>query len=157
MPESGDPIYDYLIGVQLLNSGQTGEAKVSLEKAFEKNRNSPEVALGLAQAYATLAEYNKVPPVLEAFLGQTQSSKYEIYVLAGQAHQKLGQFARAIEIYDQAVSHFGVNINLLNAIGECHLGLGKSKEALAVFEKSLEISPNQPEIRKKVQALREKK
>jgi GWxTD domain-containing protein len=157
MPESGDPVYDYLVGIQLLNSGRAEEAKTSLEKAFEKSGNSPEIALGLAQAYSGLAEYAKIPAVLEPFLAQTQSPKYEIYVLAGQAHQKLREFAKAVEIFDQAVSHFGINVNLLNAIGECYLELGKTKEALAAWEKSLEISPNQPQIRKNVQALREKK
>ena len=157
MPESGDPVYDYLVGIQLLNSGRAEEAKAPLEKAFQKSGNSPDIALGLAQAYSVLAEYAKVPPVLQPFLTQTQSPKYEIYVLAGQTHQKLHEFAKAIEIFDQAVSHFGVNVNLLNAIGECYLELGKTKEALAVWEKSLEISPNQPQIRKNVQTLREKK
>ena len=157
MPESGDSIYDYLVGIQLLNSGRAEEAKASLEKAFQKSGSSPEIALGLAQAYTALAEYAKIPAVLEPFLAQTQSPKYEIYVLAGQAHQKLREFAKAVGIFDQAVSHFGVNVNLLNAIGECYLELGKTKEALAAWEKSLEISPNQPQIRKNVQALREKK
>lgn len=157
MPESGDSIYDYLVGIQLLNSSRAEEAKASLEKAFQKSGNSPDIALGLAQAYSALAEYPKIPPVLQSFLTQTQSPKYEIYVLAGQAHQKLREFAKAIEIFDQTVSHFGLNVNLLNSIGECNLELGKTKEALAAWEKSLEISPNQPQIRKNVQALREKK
>jgi GWxTD domain-containing protein len=157
MPESGDPVYDYLVGIQLLNSGRAEEAKTSLEKAFQKSGNSPDIALGLAQAYSVLDEYAKIPPLLQPFLIQTQSPKYEIYVLAGQAYQKLGEFAKAIEIFDQAVSHFGVNVNLLNAIGECYLKLGKTKEALAVWQKSLEISPDQPQIRKNVEALREKK
>jgi GWxTD domain-containing protein len=157
MPESGDPVYDYLVGIQLLNSGRAEEAKTSLEKAFQKSGNSPDIALGLAQAYSVLDEYAKIPPLLQPFLIQTQSPKYEIYVLAGQAYQKLGEFAKAIEIFDQTISHFGVNVNLLNAIGECYLKLGKTKEALAVWQKSLEISPDQPQIRKKVEALREKK
>jgi predicted negative regulator of RcsB-dependent stress response len=157
MPESGDSIYDYLVGIQLLNSGRAEEAKASLEKAFQKSGSSPEIALGLAQAYTALAEYAKIQAVLEPFLAQTQSPKYEIYVLAGQAYQKLREFAKAVEIFDQAVSHFGVNVNLLNSIGECYLELGKAKEALAAWDKSLEISPNQPQIRKNVQALREKK
>ena len=115
------------------------------------------MALGLAQAYLALAEYSKIPPVLEPFLRQTPSPKYEIFFLAGQAHQKLGEFARAVEVFDQAISHFGINVNLLNAVGECYFELGKTKEALAAWEKSLEISPDQPQIRKNVQALREKK
>jgi GWxTD domain-containing protein len=157
MPEPGDPIYDHLIGTQLLNSGRAQEAKAYLEKAFQRRSDSPDIALSLAQAHMALAEYAKVEPVLVSFLKQTKSPKYEIFFLAGQAHQKLNEFAKAVEIYDQTVTHFGINANLLNAIGECYLGLGRTKEALAAWEKSLVISPDQPQIRKNVQALREKK
>ena len=157
MPEPGDPVYDHLIGTQLLNSGRAQEAKAYLEKAFQRRSDSPEIALSLAQAHMALAEYAKVEPVLVSFLKQTKSPKYEIFSLAGQAHQKLNEFAKAVEIYDQAVNHFGINANLLNAIGECYLGLGRTKEALAAWEKSLEISPDQPQIRKSVQSLKEKK
>jgi hypothetical protein len=41
-----------------------------------------------------------------------------------------------------AVSHYGVNASVLNAIGESDLGLGKLAEALAAFEKSLQLSPD---------------
>jgi hypothetical protein len=34
--------------------------------------------------------------------------------------------------------------------------LGKTKEALAAFEKSLALSPDQPDVRKKVETLRKK-
>ena len=56
-----------------------------------------------------------------------------------------------------AVSHYGVNASVLNAIGESYLGLGKLAEALAAFEKSLQLSPDQPEIQKKVEGLKTKK
>jgi cytochrome c-type biogenesis protein CcmH/NrfG len=35
--------------------------------------------------------------------------------------------------------------------------LGKIKEALAAFERSLELSPNQPEVKKRVDELRQRK
>jgi Flp pilus assembly protein TadD len=68
----------------------------------------------------------------------------------------MGEFGRAIELLDKAVAHYGVNAVLLNSTGECYAGLGKNKEALMAFEKSLELSPDQPDVRKKVETLRKK-
>jgi predicted negative regulator of RcsB-dependent stress response len=48
-------------------------------------------------------------------------------------------------------------VNILNIIGECYFQLGNTSAALTVWEKSLEINPDQPEIRKNVGALKEKK
>ncbi|TET70087.1 MAG: tetratricopeptide repeat protein [Candidatus Aminicenantes bacterium] len=45
-------------------------------------------------------------------------------------------------------------IYLLNSLGECYYRLGSEDEALAAWEKSLEINPNQPEIKKKIKAIK---
>jgi Flp pilus assembly protein TadD len=68
-----------------------------------------------------------------------------------------GDFAGAVTILDQAVSHYGVNAALLNALGTSYLGLGKTAEALAAYEKSLQISPDQPQVRAKVEELKKRK
>jgi tetratricopeptide (TPR) repeat protein len=75
----------------------------------------------------------------------------------GQAYQKLGKLDRAIDVFNRAVDGYGSNIYLLNYIGECYFQLGKPKEALVVWTKSLEINPNQPQVKKNVDALKEKK
>ena len=157
MPEPGDPLYDQIIGNQLFNSGRIEEAKERLEKAYRQNPGSPDAAYGLAQVDMALGKYADVSPILSFFLGPPQPPKYEIYFLAGQAYQKLGDYAKAVDILDKAVSHFGINAQLLNAIGDCYAQLGKTKDALAAWEKSLQLSPDQPEIKKKVEALKEKK
>jgi len=46
---------------------------------------------------------------------------------------------------------------VLNAIGESYLGMGRPAEALAAFEKSLQLSPDQPEVRNKVEELKKNK
>jgi len=66
--------------------------------------------------------------------------------MAGRAARESGQFARAIEIYDIAVAHYGANTTLLNFVGDSYFGLGRLEEARAVWERSLTADPNQPEI-----------
>ena len=77
--------------------------------------------------------------------------------MIGKAYQNLGELSKAIEVLDKAITHYGININLLNTIGECYFQLGVPDEALAAWQKSLEINQNQPQIKKSVEALKEKK
>jgi len=103
-----------------------------------------------------LAEYKKIESGLLPFLSQSQPPKYEMFYLMGIAYQNMGELKKAVDVFDRAISHYGLNINLLNALGECYFKLGNVKEALEVWEKSLEINPDQPQIKKKVEALKEK-
>jgi GWxTD domain-containing protein len=157
MPEIADPVFDQIVGTQLLNSGQVQDARSYLEKAYERKPDSEDAALSLSQAYLALGETARIPLILTPFLAATKAPKYEIFVLAGQAYGKLGEYAKAVSVLDQAVLRFGVNTALLNEIGENHIRLGQTKEALAALEKSLELNSQQPEIRAKVSALKEKK
>jgi len=152
-----DPVYAYLIGTQLFNSGKITEARSLLEKAFHKKPNSIDFALNLAKAYMVLAEYKKIESVLLPFLSQPQSPVYEVFFIIGKAYQNMGELDKAVDVFDKALSHYGLNINLLNVLGECYFQLGDAEGALAAWEKSLEISPNQPQVVKVVKTIREKK
>ncbi|MCK4264497.1 MAG: tetratricopeptide repeat protein, partial [Candidatus Aminicenantes bacterium] len=103
------------------------------------------------------AEYKKIEPILFPFLNQAQPPAYEVFFIMGKVYQNLGELNKAIEVFDKAISHYGLNINLLNSIGECYFQLGNLEEALAAWEKSLEVNPNQPQIKKNIEALKEKK
>ena len=157
LPEPGDPTYDRIVGVQFFNLGRYKEARVLQERAYIANSDSAETIYRLAQVYQALAEYPKAVQILTPFLSRTQKISYEMYVLASEVFFKSGDFAQAIEVLDRAVSHYGINTTVLNAIGESFFGLGKSAEALAAFEKSLQLSPDQPTIRKRVEELKKKK
>jgi len=105
----------------------------------------------------SLAEYKKIESVLLPFLNRPQPLAYEVFFIMGKASQNMGKLNRAIEVFDRAISHYGLSIPLLNALGECYFQLGNKEEALAAWEKSLEINPKQPQIKKNVEALKEKK
>ena len=157
LPSIDDPIYSYKIGIQLFNIGKIKEAQINLEKAYYAKPNSVGFASSLAHIYMILKEYNKVESILLPFLKQPQPSDYQIYLTAGKAYQNLGELSKAIDVFDKAISHYGLNINILNAIGECYFQLGETDRALAAWEKSIEINPEQPQIKKKIEAIKEKK
>ena len=156
LPDTEDPIYSYLIGTQLLNSEKINEARDYLEKAFQRKPDSIDFALNLAKAYYILAEYKKIGSILIPFLSQPQPPKYEVFFIMGKTYQNMGELNKAIDVFDKAVSHYGLNINLLNVLGECYFQLGNVEEALGAWEKSLELNPDQPQIKKHVKALKEK-
>lgn len=157
LPNPDDPIYDYLVGSQFFNGGKMEEAQQNLEKAYQKKPDSMEIALSLAQVDMARAENAKVEALLLPFFSQAQPPKYELFIALGKAYQSLGQLSKAVDVYDKAISHYGINLNLLNNLGECYFRLGNAKEALRAWEKSLEINPNQPQVKKYVEALKEKK
>jgi GWxTD domain-containing protein len=154
LPAPGDPVYSQIIGAQLFNLGRPSEARGYLESAYERQPDSAEAARNLAQVYVALGDDRKAIGVLEPFLSQAQAAPYEIFVLAGEAYRKSGAFAKAVEVLDKAVSRYGLNASLLNAIGESYLGLEKLPEARAAFERSLQLLPDQPEIRKKIENIK---
>ncbi len=157
LAEVDDPVYSFIIGTQLYNSGKIAEARDRLEKAFQKNPNSIDFALNLARVYLALADYKRIEPILLPFLNQSEPPRYESFFIMGKAYQALGEFDKSIDIFNKAISHYGLNINLLNSIGECYFQVGNTEEALAAWEKSLEINPEQPEIQRNVKLLKEKK
>jgi GWxTD domain-containing protein len=157
LPPAGDPGYVEIVGAQLFNLGRFDEARVFLERAFQRKPESEDTAIGLAKVNLALGDATTAASTLAPFLGRPQAAKYETYVLAGEALKRAGEFDRAIELLDKGVAHYGVNAALLNSIGECYAGQGKTAEALAAFQKSLELSPDQPAVRSKVEELKKRK
>jgi GWxTD domain-containing protein len=154
--DSADPVYSLVIGNQLFSLGRLEEALGHVERAYRQSPNSAEAALSLGRIYLALKKPEQIGPVLKPFLGETATPKYEIYSLAGQAYLASGDFGAALEVFDRAVTHFGINAVLLNALGDGYAGLGRFKDARTVWTRSLELNKDQPEIRKKLEAIKDK-
>ena len=152
-----NPVYAYVLGTQLFNTGQLDTAEAKLEAAFHKNPENAEFALNLARVYMKKKNYDEVPAVLLPFVNLDEPPKYEIFFILGRAYQYRGEFAQAIDIFEKAMKHHGLNTNCLNVIGECYFQLKDMSEALTAWMKSLEINADQPKIKKNVETLKEKK
>ena len=157
MPDAADPRYGQQIGNQLFKAGRIAEARGFLENAQRLRPKAPDAALDLGRLYLAAGEPAGVPPLLSPFLAATPLPRYEILVLAAGAYQKLGDFAGAADVLNRAMSGYGVNGDLLNALGDCYAEMGNTREALAAWDKSLQLNPAQPEIRKKADAARVRK
>jgi len=156
MPASHAEEYDFTLGIQMFNLGKNKEALVLLEKAYQKNPGELKYALGLSQSLYAAKEYRKVKDVLAPFAGGEQGVD-QIYYFLGKSCQALGQHAEAVPYYKNYLSRFGANLEILNLLGMVYYRLGNLDEALVAWRKSLEINPNQEDIKKLVESMQGKK
>jgi len=154
LPPSGDPAYDNIIGNQYLNKKDFQEAGPRLEKAYRSDPASLAYALDYCKWLYASGDHASVRRIGDAFL---KLQKYELTGLLGQSAQAMGDYEAAVVYYLDYMGHFGTNINVMNSIGDCYLKLGRNEDALKIWEKSLQLSPNQDRVRKLVEAIKEKK
>ncbi len=156
LPDINDALNDFRIGTQYFNKEDYSKAAIEFEKALSKKPGEQDFAVNLAKAYYILERYKDAESVLTPF-HKEENVKYDVYFYLGKSAQAQNGFARAVLYYREAVTHFGVNIFLLNALGECYFNLKNLDEARGAWEKSLEINPDQPQIREKLSLIKGKK
>ena len=154
-PSSEDPMYANILGNQLLNKKDMANARRLLGDAYHKAPTSKKFALDFCRILFLHKEYQKMKEFASPFLKDER--KYEFLSIVAQASQGLGELAEAIAYYKEYLAHYGANLYVLNAIGDCYYRLGVIEEALVAYEKSLELNPKQERIRKIVKILKEKK
>ena len=155
MPSSDDPLYANILGLQYQNKGKLQKALALLEEAFRKQPQSAKYGLDFARILFAEKEYQKVKEIALPFLKEWK--KYEFLSVLGKSCQALGEYAEAIAYYKDYLTRFGTNIQILNSTGECYYRLGNVEEALIAWEKSLEISPNQEDLKKTVESIKRQK
>lgn len=144
---------DYILGNQFFNKGKFDEALKKLKNAYDRNRNNEEIAIALAKTLDKFNRNDEIINILTPF-SNGENVKYETYFLLGEAHRKKGNFVEAIKFFTSALSHYGQNINLLNALGECYWEIKDFKNAKFYWGKSLELNPEQKEIKKRIDEIK---
>ena len=154
-PPSTDPSFANTVGSQLLAKKDLAKARPLLESAYTRDPASPKYALDYVLVLLEIKDYRAVIEIAKPFLADER--RYDFLQPAGAARQELGAYAEAIAHYKDYLSHFGTNIAVLNSIGDCHQMLGSTAEALVAWERSIQLEPNQPALREKIKALKDKK
>jgi GWxTD domain-containing protein len=155
LPPSNAPQFFHIVGLQYMNKKNLAESRPLLEAAVRRDPNSASFALDYARLLLELKEYAGVKAAAQPFLADER--KWEFLELTGRACQALGEHVEAIAYYKDYLAHFGTNLNVLNAVGECYNLMGNTAEALAAWEHSLRIEPNQPKLKERVEDLKQKK
>jgi GWxTD domain-containing protein len=154
-PASTEPASLHILGSEYLAADDAAKARPLLQAAYERQPGEIKFALDYARILLREKDYPGVKSVAAVYL--TDDRKWDFLQIVAQAHQASGEFEPAIARYKEYLAHFGTNIEILNAIGECYFNLGNSAEALVAWERSLQINLNQPQLKERVKALKDKK
>ncbi len=152
-PGSGDPVYSFIRGAQLLNKGEMEKAEDELREAYETEPEREDFAIAYAGVLLNREAGEDVKRVLMPFV-EKQVSDNNLYHVLGRAQQGLGEYEEAISCFQKHISHEGASFEVLNSIGECYFQIDNPEEALRAWEKSIEINPDQPEIKKKIEDIK---
>ncbi len=148
-PAAADPVYAYVLGLQWLNLGKIEESRPLLAEAYASDPEALDYSLAYARTFLLEKEWNRVREILTPFV-EEGIGDFDLYVYLGRVHQEEKSWSEAISFYRQALSQDGNMVEVLNAIGECHHQSGDIEEARRVWAKSLELLPEQPFIRQKL-------
>ena len=146
---SGDKSREELAGnfkkaIELTQAGQYDQAEAAYKEILVRNPSVPEVHYNLGYVYSQKKDW---PAAEAAYLKaiEVKPSYGEAYTALSRVYRESGQAAKATEILAKAAAEntgdpkvqFGVAVDLLNS--------GKNDEAVAAFQKVVEIDPAYPE------------
>jgi len=151
LPSSDNALFPYTLGQQFFNKKDYTQAKTLLEKAYHQNPTYLQFALGYGRILFLLEEFKTVKEILVPFL---EGKNGEVLQLLARSSHILGEIEEAVTYYNDYLSHYGINYSILTLLGDCYYQLGNTVEALQAWEKSLEINPNQEEIKKIIKKIK---
>lgn len=150
---ANEALVPYITGIQFLNKGEVREGCRLLELAYYRNPTVIDFAVGLSRAYILSKQYGKVEAVLSPF-HEGENPQFEVLFLLAESKKNLNQYDEAINLYRDIIIKFGLRIDILNSLGYCYYQVGNKAEARAAWEKSIEINPEQPNIKKMLDSIK---
>ena len=143
------------LGLQYLQKNDVARALQLLESAHEREPGSAAFARDLCRVLFLDQEYAKIKAIAQPYLADNR--RFDFLQMMGDVSRALGEHAEAIVFYKEYLTHFGMNIQVLNGIGHSEMALGNTAGALYALEKSLELNPKQDYLLALVKSLKEKK
>ena len=132
-----------LAGDARLANGDAAGAERAFRRALDLAPDGDAVRLALGRA---MLKQQKTAEAI-ATLGRAVPS-LDRHVLLGAAYSTARDWPHAVEHLQQALDGGRATTDVLNGLGWAHLQLGHRRDAAALFARSLDVRPNQPEIRK---------
>ena len=151
---SGDPMYAFLLGNQLINEERIEEARDLLEKAYTGKPDELDYALAYARTLLISEEFADAKQILSPFT-ESNTESYALYYYLGKSSQEVDVFEEAISYYHRALTLRGNTADVLNSLGVCYYEIGDKEQALLAWEKSLEVNPDQEKIKELIEAVKD--
>jgi GWxTD domain-containing protein len=131
------------LGTEYFLTGQYSKALALAEQALQL-RDDPAIRLLLAKIFYAVGRYQDSIDTLKA-AEEGGLSRDAAKVIAA-SYAALKDWASALPLLERLLSE-ATEVSVLNLAGEGYLNSGRPDQALPLLEKSLQLEPNQPNIR----------
>jgi GWxTD domain-containing protein len=155
MKAFGRQDYLYITGAQFVALGALTDAATRLAEAHSLKPDREDITAAYGQCLYLLRDYARARELLKPLASRGRAGA-SVLSVAGKACQALNEFAEAAGFYREYLERFGASAEIMNLLGTCWFELGNRDEALKIWEKSLEISPDQPKIKELLESLKKK-
>jgi GWxTD domain-containing protein len=152
-PPLSHPYFAMMRAYQYLGLEENDLAVRELEPLYDAANPHNEVAKLLARAHMNKKEFSEVIDILTPI---KDVQDLEILELLGKSYFFSGDYEAAVDFFHKALAVGGEIIDIINSIGISYLRMNRPEDALPYFERSLKLSPDQPEIRETVEKIKRK-
>lgn len=140
-------------GNELMASGQIEAAKTAFEKAVAiDNPQLPVARWRLASLVLFERDADRVLELLTP-LEETFPNEYEVVEGLGFAYYIKQDYARAMEYFERSAGIRSPDTTALNALGDCYERVGETEKAKQLYQRSLELQPDQEGVQARLAGL----
>lgn len=151
-PPLHHPYFSLIRAHQYLGLGKDDASIQEIEKFYDKTNPHKPTAKTLARAYFNKSNYAKVIEILDPL---KEFQDLEILKLLGQSYFQVKNYKSAVDYFKKALITSGEIVEILNLLGYSYFKTNDTKEALKFLERSLKLEPNQPNIKKIIEKIKE--
>ena len=143
-----DPVHlEYLFGLQYFLKGDYLKALPHLETAALKKPEELSYQLLFIKNLVVLDRLSRAEELVKGLKAKYPHDP-QVLLIEATLLAKRERFAEAISRYEEVVKGGFSSAEIYNAIGMLYLKLNNREKAKEAFERSLEVNPSQPEIKK---------
>jgi tetratricopeptide (TPR) repeat protein len=131
------------LGNQHFLTGQYGQALPMAQRALQM-RDDPDIRLLLAKILFAQGRFQDSVDALKP--AEAAGLSRDAGKVMAASFAALKDWAAALSYLDKLLAE-ATEVSVLNLAGECHLNSGRPDSAVALFERSLQLDPDQPAIK----------
>jgi tetratricopeptide (TPR) repeat protein len=141
---------------QYLQLGDVSKARAMCQEALEHNPNLTTPRVVLARYHLDEKRPVEAIKLLEPAFAQNRENP-QILLTLGDAHFEVKNYQRAAELFEAAIILRPPTTSLYNALAVSYAQQGNSEKAIQYLERSLELDPNQEQVKTLIEQIRNPK
>ncbi len=148
----GPGVLSAIEGEQLVKLGRFEDARIALEEAIAANSRHVPARIMLATLYLRTGNADETLELL-APVEEVLPNQYEVVSGIGLARYVKGEYPTAVDYLARAMTLRPPDALVLNALADAYERIGEPTKARETYERSLQVDPEQAEVRRRLETL----